>query len=163
MGTVRAERYELIGPSNILLAYWGQDLQRKRILMAFVDEKGGARTEFGTETNLYDGRPIHYSPFSALIGSDGGIRMQQRLDNSQEPVLVMGDSKTETRLLLGHRQGGDLASDPWDRWGLSFRDLSDGWMDFAEIGVTTPMGPKRRTGYLVLRNSSGEKFLASLK
>ncbi len=162
-GTVRAERYELVGPSNMLLAFWGQDLQKQKILIAFVDDKGHARAEFGAEANLFDGRTIRYTPFSALIGSDGGIRVQQRLDNSQEPVLLMGDSKTEARLLLGHRLSEDVASDPWDRWGLSFRDFSDGWIDFAEIGVTTPMDTKRRTGYLVLRSSSGQKFSAPLK
>jgi hypothetical protein len=82
------------------------------------------------EPNLSDGRAIRYSPFSALIGSDGGIRLQQRLDNSQNPVLVMGDSKTETRLLLGHRLSQDVAGDlkdPWDRWGLSLSSVRGIW------------------------------------
>ncbi len=133
-GTIRARRFELVGPSDMPLAY--------------------------------DGRPIRYNPFSALIASDGRIRIQQRLDNSQKPVLVMGDSKTEARLLLGHRVSEDVVSDsadPWDRWGLSFRDISEGWIDFADIGITTPMDTKKRTGYLVLRDSSARKFSAVLK
>lgn len=48
----------------------------------------------------------------------------------------------------------------WDRWDLSVRDLSDGWVDFADIGVTTPIDTKRGTGYLVLHNNSVREFSA---
>jgi hypothetical protein len=87
--------------------------------------------------------------------------MQQRLDSSQNPVLVMGDSKTENRLLLGHWLREDVAgdsNDPWDKWSLVFRDPSQGWRDYVDIGVTTPLNTKQRTGYVVLRNSSDRQL-----
>jgi len=153
-GTVRANRFELVGPSDNLLAYWTQDWQKQKILIAFVDDKGRSRAEFGTEVRLVDaGRQVVESPFTALIGSDGGIRIREGLDPSQNPVLAMGDSAGENRLLLGHWLRGDVAGnykDPWDKWSLVFRDPSREYLD---VGATTPVDTKRRTGYIVFRNS----------
>lgn len=101
-GTVRANRFELVGPSDNLLAYWTQDWQKQKILIAFVDDKGRSRAEFGTEARLVDaGRQVVESPFTALIGSDGGIRIREGLDPSQNPVLAMGDSAGENRCYSG--------------------------------------------------------------
>ena len=156
-GTVRAERFELVGPADNLLAYWGHDWQRGRILIAFLDEKGRLRTEFGVESQ----GPFNanFAPYTALLGSDGRVRIQQRLDGSQSPVLTMGDAATENRLLLGHWSTSDMPMpgddrDPWDKWSLVFRDPSHGTQDFVDIGVTIPLNTKLRTGYVVLRDSS---------
>src|SRR5208282_6671168 len=100
--TVRAERFELEGPTGSVLAYWGHDWQRGLVLIAFLDEKEQPRAEFGVERQVASSTAASSSPFTAMIGSDGGIRIQQRLDGSQNPVLMMGDSASENRLMLGH-------------------------------------------------------------
>ncbi len=160
--TVRARRFELVDSSGQGLAYWGKDKQGHRISIAFVDEEGRPRAEFGTEASqLSGGQPSAYSPFSALIGSDGKARLRQVLDSAQNPTLAMGDSKSENRLLLGHwdsRNSGGSEADPWDRWSLVFRDPSYGWRDYVEFGVTSPLGKQQRTGYAVLRNSRDQQL-----
>jgi hypothetical protein len=153
--TVRAERFELVDPSNRLNAYWGRDWQGGRILIAFFDEKDRPRAQFGVESSAAFNS--NFAPFTALLGSDGRIRIQQRLDSSQRPVLTMGDAASETRLLLGHWLTTDMPGDdkdPWDKWSLVFPDLVHGG-DSLDLGATTPLNSKRRTGYVVLRDSAG--------
>ena len=155
-GTIRAERFEVVGPSDNLLAYWGHDWQRGRVLITFLDEKGRPRAEFGVESQ--SGFNTNFKPFTTLIGSDGGIRIRQSLDSSQRPVLTMGDAATENRLLLGHWLTTDMPGDdrdPLDKWSLVFRDPSYGSEYSVDIGSTTPLNTKRRTGYVALRDSSG--------
>jgi hypothetical protein len=161
--TIRATRFELVDLSDNPLAYWARDKQGQHVQIAFLDEKGRLRAEFGVEpSQLEGGRPIAYSPFTALIGSDAKVRIRQGLDRSQNPVLAMGDSKTENRLLLGHWETRDVVSanepDPWDKWSLVFRDPSHGWRDYLDIGATTPLNGKQRTGYAVLRNSLDQQL-----
>jgi hypothetical protein len=162
-GTVRATRYELVDSrhSNEAVAFWGQDWANHRMLIAFVDEKGTPRASFGTErSQSADGQSLVYSPFLTFIGSDGGIRLQQRLDSSQFPLLMMGDSQSEDRLLLGRWFHGDVAGahdDSRDNWSLTFRDPSQG-RDYVNVGATTPLNTKERTGYLYLRNTADQRL-----
>ena len=91
--TVRATRFELADSSGNPPAYWGKDRQGVNTEIAFLDEKGAQRVRFGMEASQLSGkRPLAYSPFSELIGSDGKVRLRQRLDVSEYPVLAMGDS-----------------------------------------------------------------------
>lgn len=158
---VRAERFELVNGSGATLAYWGNDSQRERVLMDFLDEKGRSREEFGVAARRSGSTGgTDFTPFTAILGPDGKIRIQERLDISQDPVLAMGDSNTEARLLLGHSLNGDMSgerNDPWDNWSLVFRDPSHGWKKYVELGVTTPMDTSQRTGFLFLRNSNDKE------
>ncbi|MGB6843299.1 MAG: hypothetical protein WBE09_00260 [Candidatus Acidiferrales bacterium] len=158
---VRAERFELVSASGNPLAYWGNDWQRGRVLMAFLDEKGRSRAEFGVAATRFGvGGGTDFTPFTALLASDGKIRLQAHLDKTQDPVLAMGDSNSEGRLLLGHSSNADTSgeqSDPWDKWSLILRDPSHGWKEYVDLGVTTPLDTKQRTGYLILRNSFNKK------
>lgn len=162
--TVRANRFELVDsrkPGQVV-AYWGQDWQRQQTLIAFLNETGKPSLRIGTERNQRPGMSNgSYSPFFELLGSDGKSRIQQRLDGSENPVLTMGDSRTEERLLLGHWLRGDVAGkgeDPWDKWSLVFRSPSNGLQDFADIGMTTPVDSKKSTGYVLLHNSEGHQI-----
>lgn len=164
-GIVRATRFELVdsGYSEHARAYWGQDSPNHRTLIAFLDEEGRPRAGFGTERDqTVDGKTAVYSPFLALVGSDGVNRLQERLDSLQNPTLTMGDSASETRLLLGHWKSSDVAGDDkdlWDKWSLVLRDPSQGgWRDYTDIGATTPTDTKQRTGYLILRSSGGSQL-----
>lgn len=136
-------------------------------MIVFLDDKGRPRAEFGNEGNRLDnGRATDYAPFIALLGSDGKVRLRQGLDTRQYPFLSMGDHQTEARLLLGHSLHGSVSGipdDPWDNWSLLFRDPSHGWMDYVDIGVTTPLNSRQRTGYLVLRNSASSQLLLEPK
>jgi hypothetical protein len=156
--TVQASRFELLGGSDKVLAYWARDMQSGRILIAFLDETGTPRAEFGIAPGQLDnGKPSGFTPFTALVGSDGKVRLQERLDSTQGPVLAMGDGQTEGRLLLGHFSQNDIddkdRKDPWDKWSLVFRDSSHGWKEYLDLGATTASDSKERTGYVVLRNS----------
>ena len=156
--TVQASRFEVVGESSRIVAYWAHDAQSGRILISFLDEKGASRAELGVEPSRFDnGRPSALTPFTALIGADGKIRLQARLNGTQDPVLAMGDSQSEGRMLLGHFSQNDMDDkdhkDPWDKWSLVFRDQSHGRKDYLDIGATTPLDTKLRTGYVVLRNS----------
>lgn len=160
--TVRAARFELVDPLNNTLAYWGKDKKELRIEITFLDETGAARAKFGVEPNqARGGRLASYSPFAELLGSEGEARLWQGLDGSQNPVVVMSDSKGADRLLLGHWRTSDVAGskepDSWGNWSLVFKDPSHGWRDYVEIGVTTPLGTEKRTGYAVLRNSKDQQ------
>jgi hypothetical protein len=159
---VRANRFELVNSSGKTLAYWGEDTGEHKIMLAFVDENAYPQAEFGVEPReMENGRPSAYNPFSILFGRDGIGRMWQGLDITQNPVIAMGDGKSEGRLLLGHRCCTDVAgdtNDPWDNWSLVMRDPSHGWKEYVNIGVTAPLDSQMRkgnlrTGYLVLRNS----------
>jgi hypothetical protein len=161
--TVRAARFELVDSLNSTLSYWGRDKQGLDIEIAFLDEKNARRAKFGIEANqLKAGHPIGYNPFTELVGSDGRDRFLLHLDGSESPILAMGDSKTEDRLLLGHWRASDVAGsrepDSWGNWSLVFKDPSHGWRDYVEIGVTTPLGTEKRTGYAVLRNSKDQQL-----
>jgi hypothetical protein len=160
-GTVRADRFELAGTSDRPIAYWGRDWQRERILIGFNDEKGQSRAEFGIQaTQNEGGRLLGFKPYTALLGSDGKVRLQQLLDETQKPVLAMGDSQSEARLLLGHflyNEPADLR-DPCDKWSLVFTDPTHSGRYFVDLGATTPLDTRQRTGYLVLRNSSGRRL-----
>jgi hypothetical protein len=157
--TVRATRFELVGESDKTLAVWARDAQSGRILISFLNEKGAPLAEFGIEpSQINNGRLSGFTPFTDLIGTDGKIRIQERLDGSDSPVLAMGDGQTEGRMLLGHLHQTDMdddknRKDPWDKWSLVFRDPAHGWKDYLDIGATTPLDTKQRTGYVVLRNS----------
>jgi hypothetical protein len=161
--TVRASRFELASSSGNILAFWGQDAQHQRIVIAFLDEKGKLRAELGNEpSRLEDGRATAFVPFMAMLGSDGKVRLREGLNVQQYPFLAMGDQQTETRVLLGHSlHGSDMggaSDDPWDNWSLLFKDPSQGWRDYVDIGVTTPLGTDRRTGYVLLRNSADRQL-----
>ena len=156
---VQASRFELIDEAGRPLAYMGQDRERARVLLAFMDENAKPRAEYGVEAGKIDkGRAFEFNPFMALIGSDGKQRMRLAVDNDQSPILTMGDSKAENRILLGHWRRTDYqdkgTTDPWEVWSLVFRDPSHGWREYVDIGVTTPLNTNQRTGYLDLRNSS---------
>src|SRR5215469_4453904 len=160
--TVRASRFELVDSSNNAIAYWGRDRQGLDIEIAFLDQNGAIRAKFGTEASqVVAGHPAAYNPFTELIGSDGKVRFLLHLDRSESQVLAMGDSKAEDRFLLGHRRASDVAGskepDSWGNWSLVFKDPSHGWRDYVEIGVTTPMGTEKRTGYAVVRNSKDQR------
>ena len=160
--TVRANRFELADSLDNTVAYWGQDKQGLDIEIAFLDEKGARRAKFGLEASqLKGGLPTAYHPFTELLGSDGGARFMLHLDRSESPTLAMGDSKSEGRLLLGHWRVSDVAGsqepDSWENWSLVFKDPSHGWRDYVAIGVTTPLGTEKRTGYAVLRNSKDQR------
>jgi hypothetical protein len=147
----------------ILLRIGGKDRRGLNTEIAFLDEKGALRARFGLEASQLAGkRPLAYSPFTELIGSDRKVRIRQGLDVSEYPVLAMGDSKSENRVLFGHLDSRDVAGakapDPWDRWALVLRDPSHGWRDYVDIGMTTPLGTEQRTGYAVLRNSANREL-----
>lgn len=161
--TIRASRFELVDSSNNAIAYWGKDRQGLDIEIAFLDQNGALRAKFGTEASqVIGGHPAAYNPFTELIGSDGKVRFLLHLDRSESPVLAMGDSKSEDRLLLGHWRTSDIAGtkepDSWDKWSLVFKDPSYGWRDYVDIGVTTPLGTQKRTGYAVLRNNADRQL-----
>jgi hypothetical protein len=147
---------------GVPLAYWAKDNQGLHVELAFVDDRGHVRAEFGTEaTRMIAGRAADYSPFTALTGSDGRVRIRQGLDDSQSPVLAMGDSETEQRVLLGHwkrQDDGANGSDCRDNWALVFRDPSHGWREYLDIGATTPLGTKHRTGYVEIRASTDREL-----
>jgi hypothetical protein len=75
-------------------------------------------------------------------------------------MLTMGDAQTENRLALGHLFSSDdsKAKDTWDKWSLVFRDPSHGWTDYLDLGATTPKDGTQRTGYVLLRNSQGQRI-----
>jgi hypothetical protein len=155
--TVRAERFELLDPSKNVVSYWGTDWKNNRILIVFLDERGKLRAEMGVEAMR--GFSSGYSPFTALLGSDGGIRIQQILNDSQYPEITMGDAASADRIQFGRWRTSDVSGDDddqWDKWSLVFRDPSHGWKDYAEIGTSTVLGTDNRTGYFVLRDSNGK-------
>jgi hypothetical protein len=165
---VRATRFELLDSEDSRpVAYWSHDWANQRILIAFVDRIGRPRAGFGVQLNQSeDGKTAIYSPFLTFTDSDNATRLQARLDLANNPVLMMGDSGTEDRMVLGHFARGDVAGssrDSWDKWSLVFRDPSRGWRDYVDIGATTPLNSKRRTGYLILRNSQGQRLLSEPK
>jgi hypothetical protein len=161
--TIRATRFELVDSSNSPLAYWGKADQGRSIQIAFLDDQGAIRAKFGVQASqLVTGRPVAFSPFSEFIGSEGKVRLAQRLDGAQNPVLAMGDSKGENRLLLGRWNSQDFVGtgevDRWEKWSLVFRDSSHGLRDYVDMGVTTLSGTDQRTGYAVLRNSQDRQL-----
>lgn len=162
--TIRATRFELVDSTNRTVAYWGQANEGREIQIAFCDEQGKIRAKLGiSATQVVGGRPVAFSPFNELNGSDGNVRLQQRLDGSQNPVMTMGDSKSQSRLLLGHWNNDDISGNTegnrLDKWSLVFRDSSHGWRDYVDIGVTTPLGADERMGYAVFRNSKDRQLL----
>lgn len=162
-GIVRATRFELVDSqqSSQPVAYWGRDWANHRIVIVFTGGNEKSRAEFGTEqTKSGDFTSASYSPFLEFAGSDGAVRLQERLDSSQEPILLMGDSGSEDRLLLGHIRTADAGNDQdlWNRWSLVIRGPSGGWRDYLDIGATTPVNQKNRTGYLIIRDSSGRQL-----
>jgi len=154
--TLRAERFELVSPGNERLAYWGRDWPEDRTLLVFLDEKGRPRAEIGVESRGKSNTNL--TPFVTLLGSDGKPRMQQRLDPSESAVFEMGDTLTENRVAIGHwiyRDMNGEQTDPWEKWSMVFSDSSNGQREYLDLGVTSPLGSGRRTGYLLLRDSLG--------
>lgn len=154
---VKATRFELADSSGRTVSIWGQNKGTGEIILEFDDPNQQPRAEFGIKpSQLHDSNATAYTPFMVLIGPDSKPRIQQILDPDARPVLAMGDSKSENRLLLGRFNRGDSSpdmKDKWDNWSLVFRDPSQGWRDYAEIGVTTPLNTQKRTGYVTLRNT----------
>jgi hypothetical protein len=164
---VRANRFELVNSYGKTLAYWGEAKDEHKVMLSFIDENAHPQDEFGVEyKEMENGRPSVYTPFSMLFGRDGIARMWEGLDSTQNPVISMGDGRSEGRLMLGHNCCTDVAgdaNDPWDNWSLSMRDPSPNSEEYVNIGVTTPLNGKMRkgnvrTGYLELRNSSGRQL-----
>lgn len=160
--TIQANRFEVVGTPNRVLAYWGFDPEQGGMVIAFLGENGRGRAKFGTEAaHNGNGHTSGFEPFMALVGPDGNARVQVRLDDFDEPFLAMGDRQSEHRLVLGHISSNDMPrddKDPWDKWSLIFRDPSHGWRDYVDIGATTPLNTNLRTGYIVLRGSSGHEL-----
>jgi len=153
--TVRAERFELLNPSNHVIAYWGRDWKTGQILLSFLDEKDRQRAQFGVAPmQRFDSS---FSPFEVLLGADGRVRLQQVLDSSDRPVLTMGDAASENRLLLGHWPTADMPvddKDHWDKWSLAFPDLRNGG-DSLDLGASTPLNSNGRAGYVRLKDTAG--------
>jgi hypothetical protein len=162
-GIVRATRFELVDSqrSSQPIAYWGRDWADHRIAIVFTGGGERSHAAFGTEQSQSGNfMSASYSPFLEFAGANGAVELQERLDSSGKPVLLMGDTASEDRLLLGHIRAADVSGkggDPWDRWSLVIRGGSRVSKDYLDIGATTPVNGQKRTGYLIIRDSEGRQ------
>lgn len=158
-GIIRAERFELAdGPNLPANAYWGRD-RSGGFVMAFLGANGKEIATFGVgQAGFTSKGPTALTPFISLSGEDGEPRFVVRVDRWGSPIVTLTNPRKQDSLYLGHIFGSDMSgdySDPWDNWGLAF---SKGSEDYAGIGVTTPLGKKVRTGYVILKNSRGQEL-----
>jgi len=129
--SIRAKRFEIVGPSGKILSYWGPDSDPqipaatpKGVLLVFMDPNGVRRCQVGAGVG-------NYSPELQFYGKDGPseTKPQQYLPHprfsiglgyNDDPGLAMRDQSVE-RIVLGAVHG-DAPGPSEDTWCLSLRE-----------------------------------------
>ena len=142
---VRAVRFELVGPNDKPLAYWGGS--EKGIVLAFTGMGTKELATFGLERG---GR----SPFVELAGNDGHPRAVLEVGYDDKPILGMSDANYEGRVILG-ATATDAPSPLNDTWALRFRAPER--RDLAAIGM---FGDKGKLSGSVYANKDGRIWSA---
>lgn len=86
-------------------------------------------------------------PSLELFAPDGSKGLSLDLDNVDEPLITLRDSKENIRAILGHVTS-DTASLEDDNWALSFRVTGedDTVADFGMVKRTAPLGYRGTAG-----------------
>jgi hypothetical protein len=109
---VRAARFELVNGSGVPTATWEADPSGESRL-SFLHGHDTVGVDIGV---LSDGRP-----FLRMRGRDGKNRIVMTLDQTDKPMLGMGDEQWEGRVHLGFMPPDTFPYSNWDHWGLVFR------------------------------------------
>lgn len=108
---VKASKFELVNSAGVAVATWEISQEREPHLR-FMSDRSRVSVDIGV---LSDGRPI-----VKMVGRDGKARIVMELDQSDKPMLGMGDERWEGRMHLGYIEP-DSPTPDWDNWGLAFR------------------------------------------
>lgn len=111
-----------------------------------VTTNGLVRARFGAKSGD--------DPSLELFGPDGSKRLSLVLDNVDEPLIMLRDSKENIRVVLGHVTS-DTASLEDDNWALSFQvsGPDDTVADFGMVKRTAPLNYK---GTAAVRKQGGQ-------
>jgi hypothetical protein len=125
---IRATRFELVDSSGAPAATWESG------------PNGGTHLSFLRANHaaleiaiLPDGRPV-----LNMSGRDGKRRIVMELDQSDKPMLGMGDERWEGRVALGFMPPDTWPYSNWDHWGLLFRAFGS---EHAVVGMGTTNTP----------------------
>ena len=114
-----------------------------------IGENGVVRARFGL-----DGGDV---PVMRFLGPDEKERLTMMLDNTNEPLVMMEDTKGNLRVVFGH-ETSDTSNPGDDDWSLSFRAPGEG--DFsAALGVLKSYQPApshKYRGFVGMRDVKGK-------
>jgi hypothetical protein len=108
---IRAMKFELVDGSGTPVGAW-----------EFEPGAGvSLRFMFNAKASFVIGNLADGHPFLAMSGRDGKRRIVMELDQSDKPMLGMGDERWEGRVHLGFIPPDTAPYSNWDHWGLLFR------------------------------------------
>ena len=114
---LRTSRVELTDSSGIVRSVLGISPNNAEVALTFLAPNGTVVNSLGVDSEL---------PFVRFWGQDGRMRVVLHLSQAQNPRLVFGDGKQESRVILGAIEGDDVSQNVSRSvdWALQFKDSS---------------------------------------